>query len=325
MNTPFGSRATIWTDHPVLASAIFRFEPNANPVEAREPAWWRRLDASAESRGFTSDHLLPGWSGPAAQGAFVARSGVSQYRVLRDLLAEGPDLDRPLVLVAGAGDNFEGQSGRSWLALEGNLHLSVALPCRLRAGPEALALTALPAVAVQRALAGLRPEGQGPPPGIKWANDVLLGDRKVAGVLTYARTRDGEINAVVYGIGVNVAAVPDLPPSTFSPGATSLVREWGSGGARLEEVCRQLLTEMVRGHGALHEEGPTRVVEAYREASSLTGHRVGIWPAETPDAVDPAAVPPLREGIVREIGPDLSLELEGQSEKVRSGRLAILA
>ena len=324
MSTPIDSQATVWTDDPAGASAMFRFSPNAKPVEIREPAWWSRLDAPGGCRGFAVADLLPGWPGPAGLGGFVARSGVSQYRVLRDLLAEGADLGRPLVLVAGAGDNFEGQRGRAWSALEGNLHLSLALPCRLTAGPEALALTALPAVAVQQTLAHLGPGKEGPRPGIKWANDVLLGSRKVAGVLTYARTRDGEINAVVYGIGVNVATVPDLPPSTFSPGATSLARDWGPGRVPLAEVCRQLLTQLVRWYGTLHDEGSARVVEAYRAASSLTGLRVGIWPAETPDAIDPAEVPPHREGVVRGIGSDLSLELEGQADKVRSGRLAIL-
>jgi biotin-(acetyl-CoA carboxylase) ligase len=319
------NHSILWTDNISQAADMFGFSPLAQPVGHPNPDWWMRLNPGGEGRCFEVGDLLPGWGGPVAQGAFVAHSGVSQYRVLRDILTEGVDLDHPLVFVAGTGENFEGQAGRGWSALAGNLHLSLALPCRLKAGPEALALTALPAVAVQRTLSALAPGRDGPSPGIKWANDVLVADRKVSGVLTYARTRGAGINAVVYGIGVNVAEAPQLGPSIFSPGATSLARICGAERADLGGVLRRLFAELVEWHGVLQNDGPAAIIEAYRSASLLTGRRVGIWPAETPDDIDPWDYPPTREGIVKGIGPDLALELEGQAEPVRSGRLAILA
>jgi BirA family biotin operon repressor/biotin-[acetyl-CoA-carboxylase] ligase len=48
-------------------------------------------------------------------------------------------------------------------------------------------------------------------PTLKWPNDLLAGDRKLAGMLTEAEVTDGEVTAVVVGIGVNVAWT-DFPP-----------------------------------------------------------------------------------------------------------------
>ena len=58
-------------------------------------------------------------------------------------------------------------------------------------------------VAVQSALAGLMPEATFQ---LKWPNDVMVGHAKLAGMLL---EREGD--AVIAGIGINVAAAPALP------------------------------------------------------------------------------------------------------------------
>jgi BirA family transcriptional regulator, biotin operon repressor / biotin---[acetyl-CoA-carboxylase] ligase len=71
-------------------------------------------------------------------------------------------------------------------------------------------------------VAGLEPE-------VKFPNDVLVGGRKVAGVL--AEASEGR---VVLGVGVNVAQGPgDLPPDARTP-ATSLAIETGRTVDRAE-------------------------------------------------------------------------------------------
>ena len=74
---------------------------------------------------------------------------------------------------------------------------------------------------------------------MKWPNDVLVGGRKLAGVLVEARPRDGW---AVLGIGVNVALDPaELPPDVRA-GAATLGRPPGA----LEET----LAELLRAAGA---------------------------------------------------------------------------
>jgi BirA family biotin operon repressor/biotin-[acetyl-CoA-carboxylase] ligase len=69
---------------------------------------------------------------------------------------------------------------------------------------------------------------------VKWPNDVLLDDRKLAGILVEARPQDGW---AVLGIGVNVAIdVAELPPDVRDRAATL-----GRPPAALEPTLRELL------------------------------------------------------------------------------------
>ncbi|MBV8960752.1 MAG: biotin--[acetyl-CoA-carboxylase] ligase, partial [Actinobacteria bacterium] len=95
-----------------------------------------------------------------------------------------------------------GRLGRTWVAPPGaSLLMSILL--RPRLPPERLhlatAAVALSAAAALDGVAGFRP-------GLKWPNDLVVDDRKLAGVLT-------EIDGpnVVPGIGINVNWPPDLP------------------------------------------------------------------------------------------------------------------
>jgi BirA family biotin operon repressor/biotin-[acetyl-CoA-carboxylase] ligase len=116
-----------------------------------------------------------------------------------DLLARA---DEPpwLVLVAQAQTQGRGRLGREWLSDPGaGLACSVLLapaPAPARWGWLPL-LTGVAAVEAVRTLGVAEAT-------LKWPNDVLIGGRKVAGILA-ERTEPGR---VVVGIGVNVAAAP---------------------------------------------------------------------------------------------------------------------
>lgn len=90
--------------------------------------------------------------------------------------------------------------GRPWESLGGNLHASHLI--RLRPGdPEASSLAFVAAVAICETLMAQVPLQ---PFLIKWPNDVLVRGAKLSGILL-ERTGD----AVVMGIGINLAHAPD--------------------------------------------------------------------------------------------------------------------
>ncbi|HEY4743575.1 MAG TPA: biotin--[acetyl-CoA-carboxylase] ligase, partial [Desulfuromonadaceae bacterium] len=104
------------------------------------------------------------------------------------------------VVMADAQSGGKGRRGRVWSSPGGvNLYCSVVL--RPTVMPhEAPQLTFLSAVAVARTIervTGLSPE-------IKWPNDVLMGGRKVAGLLNEMSAETDAINFVVLGVGVNL-------------------------------------------------------------------------------------------------------------------------
>src|SRR5262249_41117706 len=93
-----------------------------------------------------------------------------------------------------------GRRGRTWMAPPGGaICLSVSWTFR-EVPPDLGALGLVVGVCTRRALSSLGLEGA----GLKWPNDLLVGDRKLAGVLIELRAESGGPACVVIGIGVNV-------------------------------------------------------------------------------------------------------------------------
>jgi BirA family biotin operon repressor/biotin-[acetyl-CoA-carboxylase] ligase len=107
--------------------------------------------------------------------------------------------------------------------------------------------------------------------GLKWPNDVLLGDRKVAGVLAEVAG-----DAVVVGIGLNVSLRADELPV---PTATSLHLA-GSDVIDREPVLRAVLRELAARYRAWVDAGgdaeASGLLRAYREACVTVGKDVTV-------------------------------------------------
>src|SRR5258708_29806561 len=58
--------------------------------------------------------------------------------------------------------------------------------------------------------------------GLKWPNDVLVGGRKLAGILVEAETQDGTVAFVIVGIGLNLDPGPDGFPAEIADVAIAL-------------------------------------------------------------------------------------------------------
>jgi BirA family biotin operon repressor/biotin-[acetyl-CoA-carboxylase] ligase len=108
-----------------------------------------------------------------------------------------------------------GRQGRHWVSEPGNLYLSLVLrPDAPVARAAQLGFAA--SLAVADALRRFAPR---PAVTLKWPNDVLLGGKKLAGILLESEgDAGGRVRFVVLGIGVNLASHP--PDSEFP--ATSL-------------------------------------------------------------------------------------------------------
>lgn len=117
-----------------------------------------------------------------------------------DLLND-PSAGPGSVLIAGAQTAGRGRMERAFASPEGGLYMSVLL--RPISAADALLITPRAAVAVSRAVEDVA----GRETGIKWVNDVLIGGKKVCGILAEARA--GEHLDVALGIGVNVFSVPE--------------------------------------------------------------------------------------------------------------------
>jgi BirA family transcriptional regulator, biotin operon repressor / biotin---[acetyl-CoA-carboxylase] ligase len=129
----------------------------------------------------------------------VAETGSTNADMLA-LAAEGAP--EGLWLRAERQSGGKGRMGREWASPVGNLYASGLI--RLRpTDPPAPTLAFVAAVALVQ---HLRSQAPNIPYQIKWPNDVMVDGAKLSGILL---ERAGE--AVVVGIGVNLASHPDVP------------------------------------------------------------------------------------------------------------------
>jgi BirA family biotin operon repressor/biotin-[acetyl-CoA-carboxylase] ligase len=161
--------------------------------------------------------LAPGDVVPRLQGRFgqpfvYAEVCPSTQRLL------GPEHTEGAVAVAEEQTEGRGRLGRPWFAPRGTSILCSVLLEPPVPEPRLPELSVVAGEATAEAIehsTGLEPQ-------IKLPNDVLVGERKVAGIL--AEAREGR---VVLGIGVNVnVPAEDLPKGLDTP-ATSLLVELG--------------------------------------------------------------------------------------------------
>ncbi len=212
---------------------------------------------------------------PPSHGMWLALDVVpSTGSTNADLLARAADPDSPegLVLIAEEQTAGRGRLGRSWSSVPGgSLTFSVLL--RPAAVPAARRgwLTLLAGVAVASAVRSVA----GVDAMLKWPNDVLAGDRKLAGILA-EQSPDG--SAVVIGTGLNVAAAPGaIPVSATGLAATSLRAE-GATASRAD-LLLGVLTELERWYVAFRADpdpGRSGLLGAYRALCETLGRTVRV-------------------------------------------------
>ena len=204
-----------------------------------------------------------------------------------------------------------GRSGRAWSSPPGlGLWLSmVARPGELAAQA---ALPLLVGLEVVRALDGTLEPGA---VRIKWPNDLLVGGRKLGGILCEAAWTGGSLGFVIVGVGLNVLHAEEDFPEEIRARATSV--RLAGGQASLAEVAsaavpalrRRLSGPLALGAGGLDE---------LRERDALRGRAVTV--------TDPREATELARGTAVGFAPDGALLLRdgaGKQHSIHSGTVRI--
>lgn len=119
-----------------------------------------------------------------------------------------PELPHGAVILAHEQTAGRGQRGRTWSSAKGlDLTFSIVLrPPDLKAADQ-FVLAKVAALAVQdvvEEVMGVSAGLGGGPVRVKWPNDVLVGTRKVAGILIHNELVGDRVQAAIVGIGLNV-------------------------------------------------------------------------------------------------------------------------
>jgi BirA family biotin operon repressor/biotin-[acetyl-CoA-carboxylase] ligase len=175
------------------------------------------------------------------------------------------------VVIAESQDKGRGRLGRPWVSPPFlNLYLSVILRPRLPPRQASL-LTLMAAVATAdavREITGLRPL-------IKWPNDILLGGRKVAGLLNELHSGTDRVHFAILGIGVNLNMDGKSLSKEIRKVATSLKKELGRPVSRTA-FLGVLLQKLEAWYEILLKEGAAPVLEAWRDRARIKGRPVRV-------------------------------------------------
>ena len=175
------------------------------------------------------------------------------------------------LVVAEMQEKGRGRKGRSWVSLpQGGIYLSLILRPNLMPS-QVVQIPLIAGVALTKAIR----ETVSLQPMIKWPNDIIVGKKKVGGILTEMSSEIDGVNYVILGIGLNV----NMPASVFSEDisniATSLIDECGKYTSRVKLV-QSFLSEfeliytkfLVQGFGSVRDE--------WKELNNTIGSRVKI-------------------------------------------------
>jgi len=134
----------------------------------------------------------------------VFRTLPSSLDATHDLGAQGAPAGT--VVIAEEQTAGRGRDGRTWRSPPGGVWLGMLQrPPLPAAGVLSLRIGLVLADVIEGVL-GVRPASlSGPRAGLKWPNDVLVDDRKVAGILCESRWHGDTLQWLGVGIGINVA------------------------------------------------------------------------------------------------------------------------
>jgi BirA family biotin operon repressor/biotin-[acetyl-CoA-carboxylase] ligase len=219
----------------------------------------------------SSEEVVPGLvTACIGQGDyFYYREIDSTNNRARILASEG--YPEGTVVVAEMQTAGRGRRGRSWYSPpHQGVYVSVILRPVLPL-KEISRVTLLTAVAVVETLETvLQME-----PHIKWPNDILINNRKIAGILSEAVTDTDGIEYIVVGIGININNSPREFPGDFRIEATSALAEYDRPGSRVQ-VLQGLLGNLERRYQEVVAGNFTPILARVKSLSMVIGQDVRL-------------------------------------------------
>jgi BirA family biotin operon repressor/biotin-[acetyl-CoA-carboxylase] ligase len=255
------SRAAVWARIEELRSLDYEIEAG--------PHFGYRLVSAPDA--LHADDLLArlGKTKVIGRDIRVFEQTTSTNDVIEKLARDG--VKEGAVVFAESQTKGRGRLGRKWVSPERKgLWFSILLRPDLRP-QETTQLTVASATALRRAIqseTGLKQE-------IKWPNDILIGGKKVAGILTELSAELDRVKHVILGIGVDVNLGANEFPAELRRTATSLKIESGRTIDRAE-LAAAILRELDFDYARICAGKFTAVADEWEAQCATIGRDVTI-------------------------------------------------
>ena len=236
-------------------------------IESKHSLGYRLLDDSNFIDDKSLAHILRGhlFSKSLVHLKSIGSTNDEAYRLAEEGAPEGT------VVISERQTKGKGRLGRSWeSAAPTNLYFSVVLRPKVipSYAPRITVLTALSIAAAIEETAKLTPK-------IKWPNDILIGDKKLCGILTEMKSESDMIDFIIVGIGVNVNSTRSDFEKSLRDTATTLKDESQKMQKR-QELLVQILINLEKWYGEMMSGKMNKMTTEWKRYSYLFGRRVTL-------------------------------------------------
>ncbi|OCR00756.1 biotin--[acetyl-CoA-carboxylase] ligase [Oscillatoriales cyanobacterium USR001] len=190
----------------------------------------------------------------------------STNQMIWDLIEQGSPAET--VVIAEQQTAGRGQWGRQWISQFGGLYLSIAIAPNITA-TNAPHLTLSSAWGITAAL-----RDRHIPVLIKWPNDLILTNRKLGGILTETRVRDGKIAKAVIGIGINWTN--PVPPTGINLQTFQQENLHLEPITSIENLAAIALKGILTGYQYLQNQGIEKLLTSYQKLLSNIGSFIEV-------------------------------------------------
>lgn len=223
---------------------------------------------------------------------------------------ESDDVVSGDVVIAKTQSQGRGRIGRSFLSDKGGIFMSY-LPKENISGDMILSVTGVCGVAVCLAIE----KSIGISPDVKWMNDVLVGGKKICGILTEATFSGGQTpNKIIVGIGINANQSKSSFGDELSRIATSLFEVTGKE-IDLNLLSAEVINQLDEAFLALNSKNIEKYLTEYRDRCITIGKRINVITGDVS-----------REALALSVDDTFGLIVkfeDGAVEAVRSGEATI--
>lgn len=213
------------------------------------------------------------------------------------------------VIIADAQTQGRGRLERRWLTTpSASLAFSLILKPTPQELPHITRFTALAALALVEVLSSQFSLSS----QVKWPNDVLIQDKKVAGILVENHWQADDLQAVVIGMGVNIAPASVPAPSDLRHPAACLEHFTPAPVDRF-----QLLADLLQALITLREQiGTDHFLQKWNDALAYRGQRITVHaPSKPARTVTLLGIVP--DGALSVLSPD------GQPQTLLAGEVSL--
>jgi BirA family biotin operon repressor/biotin-[acetyl-CoA-carboxylase] ligase len=209
------------------------------------------------------------------------------------------NVEEGTVVIAEKQKKGIGRFGREWTSPKGGVYVSVILKPKI-SPIDAPKITLITGIAVAKVIRKLGLDAK-----LKWPNDVLIHGKKVCGILTSISTKEGMIDYIIVGIGINVNIDISTFPKELQKGATSLKEEFEKE-VSMEKIIEDMLYEIEINYETFKKGNIAYLLNEWKRLSNTIGKKVKI--KMRTEVIEGEAVALTREG-------QLVMKLENDSLK----------